>query len=166
MRDKFPIKAILALLALLALILAIGLTLSPSLSPADEKAVDHWEPVDSKKAIKLADLKKTFGVELVGLRRSAAGHILDLGYRIIDRDKAKPFVEGRIKPYLVDRDRKLLLHVPSAQKVGKLRQQHLSARPDFVYFMLFGNIGRLVQAGDHVTVVFGNFRIDDVIVQG
>lgn len=163
MRDSFPLKAVLVVLALAA---AANPAFSTSTAVADGKNIENRNPTRGKEAVRLDDLKTVFGIELVALRRSAAGHILDLRYRIVDVDKATPFVEGRVTPYLVDPNRKLLLHVPSAQKVGKLRQQHLSKRRDFVYFMLFGNIGRLVQAGDHVTVVFGNIRIDDVVVQG
>jgi len=162
MRDRHPVKTILAALAIVA-----ASVLAPGLAPAQENPVKTtWDPVHSKEAIKLDDLKQKLGIELVSLRRSAAGHILDLRYRIVDREKATPFVQGRVKPYLADPDRKLLMFVPFAEKVGKLQQVHLSSRPGFVYFMLFGNTGRLVQAGDHVTVVFGDYRIDDVVVEG
>jgi len=163
MRDKFFPKTILAALVFVA---SAALVPVSGGALAKEKPVDAWDPVHSKEVIKLDDLKRALGIELVSLRRSAAGHMLDLRYRIVDREKATPFVEGRVKPYLVDPERKLLLHVPFAEKVGKLQQVHLSSRPDFVYFMLFGNAGRLVQAGDHVTVIFGDFRIDDVKVEG
>lgn len=161
MRDKYPAKTVLAALAFVA-----AAALAPDLASAQQNQAKAWDPVQDKETIKLDDLKQTLGIELVSLRRSAAGHILDLRYRIVDREKATPFVEGRIKPYLADPDRKLLLVVPFAQKVGKLQQVHLSKRADFVYFMLFGNTGRLVQAGDHVTVVFGDYRIDDVVIEG
>ena len=162
MHNRHPVKTILAALAIVA-----ASALAPGLASAQEKPVKAaWDPVHSKEAIKLDDLKQALGIELVSLRRSAAGHLLDLRYRIVDREKATPFVQGRVKPYLVDPERKLLLRVPFAEKVGKLQQVHLSSRPDFVYFMLFGNTGRLVQAGDHVTVVFGDYRIDDVVIEG
>jgi len=163
MRKRIFPKTITAVLAFVATAM---LTLASGAASAEEKPADAWNPVHSKEVIKLDDLRQALGIELVSLRRSAAGHMLDLRYRIVDREKATPFVEGRIKPYLVDPERKLLLHVPFAEKVGKLQQVHLSSRPDYVYFMLFGNEGRLVQAGDRVTVIFGDFRIDDVKVEG
>jgi len=162
MREKIFPRTTLAVLAFVAAVALI----SPGTTLAEEKADGGSNPQNGREVVKVDDLKEALGVELVSLRRSAAGHILDLRYRIVDREKATPFVEGRIKPYLVDPERKLLLHVPFAQKVGKLQQVHLSKRSDYIYFMLFGNAGRLVQAGDHVTVVFGDLQIDDVVVEG
>jgi len=117
-------------------------------------------------AIDLATLKQDWGIELVAVRRSAAGHMLDLRYRVTDADKARPIVEGRMKPMLVDETRELALQVPAAEKVGQLRNLNLSSRPDYVYFMLFVNPGRSVQSGDKVTLVLGDLRVGGIPVGG
>jgi hypothetical protein len=33
------------------------------------------------------------------------------------------------------------------------------------YFMIFGNPGKLVQAGSHITIVAGEFRIEGMVVE-
>lgn len=169
MRCKHPIGIIFTALAL---VVATGAIFTSGPAMAAGEGHQHGmvpisgDPLQGKRAVKLDELGDALGVELVAVRRTAAGHILDLRYRITDREKARPMVEGKMRPYLVDPERKLTMQVPSAEKIGQLRQLHLSQRPDFVYFMLFSNIGRSVRAGDRVTVVFGDLRIDDILVEG
>ncbi len=126
----------------------------------------EMQPMTGFHVIDLATLKQDWGIELLAVRRSEAGHILDLRYRVTDPEKARAIVEGRMKPMLLDETRKLALQVPATEKVGQLRQLHLSSRPDYVYFMLFGNPDRLVQDGDKVTLVLGDLRIDGIPVGG
>jgi hypothetical protein len=57
-----------------------------------------------------------------------------------------------------------VLAVPVTAKVGPLRNSNapLEGR---TYWMFFGNAGDLVQAGDKATVVIGDFRAEDLIVE-
>jgi len=47
-------------------------------------------------------LEKTWGVKILGVRLSAAGHLLDFRYRVTDPEKAVPLFHRKTKPYLVD----------------------------------------------------------------
>lgn len=148
-----------------AALLAV-LALASAAAWAGDATVATGSTQDARAATDLAMLQDKWGVEIVGLRRSAVGHVLDFRYRVLDPEKARPLVEGRATPHVIDHARKLLLQIPAPEKVGQLRQRHMSARPGVVYFMLFGNPGRAVQAGDKVSVVIGDFRIDDIVVEG
>lgn len=111
-------------------------------------------------------LERQWGVTVESLRTSANGHLIDFRYRIKDADKAMPLVDRRHKPYLIDQESGKVLAVPNTAKIGPLRQsvRHGKPKEDRVYFVLFGNPG-LVKSGDLVTVVIGDFRAENIVVQ-
>jgi hypothetical protein len=113
-----------------------------------------------------AEIESRWGVEVVALRPSAAGRIIDFRYRVIDPAKAAPLVDRTVDAYLVDERRGVTLGVP-AGKVGPLRQTLRSGQPPAgrVLFVLFSNPGGLIQSGDRVTVVMGDFKAKDLRVQ-
>jgi hypothetical protein len=49
------------------------------------------------------------------------------------------------------------------ENIGELRQ---TAAPlaDRTYFVIFGNPGKLVAPGDRVSIVIGDFRADEIVV--
>ena len=106
-----------------------------------------------------------WGIEVVGLTASAAGYLLDFRYRITDPEKASSFMDRQAKPYLVDEATGAKLFVPSPPKVGPLRQTTRQPRTDRTYAVLFANPGRFLAAGDRVTLVVGECRLENVIVQ-
>ena len=115
----------------------------------------------------IPSIQDRWGIEIVAIRLSAAGHMMDFRYRVVDPDKAIPILDFKIKPYLIDQKSGAKFEVPTTAKVGSLRQTTRSGKPQVnrVYFVLFGNPGRSVKAGDKVTVVIGEFRAEDLTVQ-
>jgi hypothetical protein len=113
------------------------------------------------------NLEEKWGIQIESLRLSAADNLLDFRYRIIDPDKALPLVERKNKPYLIDQESGKTLGVPSGAKVGPLRQTVRYGKPkeDRVYFVLFGNPGGFVKPGNKVTVVIGDFRAENLVVE-
>ena len=112
-------------------------------------------------------IEEQWGVQIESIRTSAAGNLLDFRYRIIDPDKALPLVERKNKPYLIDQESGKTLSVPSGAKVGPLRQTVKYGKPkeDRVYFVLFGNPGGFVKPGNKVTIVIGDFRVENLVVE-
>lgn len=108
--------------------------------------------------------ERTWGVEIVGVRRVSSGYMLEFRYRVIDPEKSKPLIDKAAKPYLHDEASNVTLSVPALEKVGEVRQ---TAKPevDRVYYVLFGNPGQIVKPGNRVSVVIGKFRVDGIIVQ-
>lgn len=114
-----------------------------------------------------ASMEERWGVEVESIRTSAAGNLIDFRYRIKDADKALYLVERGNKPYLIDESTGKVLAVPNTAKVGPLRQTVRFGKPkeDRVYFVLFGNPGGFVKPGSQVTVVIGDFRAENLIVE-
>ncbi len=110
------------------------------------------------------DLQETWGIEVTQLHLSAAGHMVDFRYRVLDAQKAETLFVRANKPYLIDQKSEKLLSVPSMGKIGPLRTSNMP-QEDRIYWMFFGNHGGLVQSGDKVTVVIGDFRAENLVVQ-
>lgn len=109
-------------------------------------------------------LNKKWGIELVSMRSTAAGHMLDFRYRVLDADKAAPLFKRQTKPYLIHQASGKALAVPNTAKIGSLRNSN-TPQNGKTYWMFFGNHHQLVQKGDRVTVAIGEFRVTDIEVQ-
>jgi hypothetical protein len=109
--------------------------------------------------------EEQWGVEVTSVRVSAAGHMIDFRYRILDAEKSKPLFERQTKPYLVDQASGKVLQVPRTAKLGPLRPSNVTPAEGKIYTMLFGNTGGVVQPGARVTVVIGDFRVEDLVVE-
>jgi len=105
-----------------------------------------------------------WGIEILGIRRSAAGYMLDFRYRVLDAQKAVPIFDRKTRPLLVHEASGTELPVMSGSKTGPLRNSNFP-REGRGYFIFFVNPGQLVQAGDAVTVVIGEFAARHLIVQ-
>jgi len=111
--------------------------------------------------------EEKFGIMVQGMRLTSADTMLDFRYKIVDPDKAVPIVDRTIKPYLIDQESGLKVNVPSPAKLGPLRATDKYGKPKAgrTYFVLFGNPGRFIKSGSKVTVVIGEFRAEDLVVQ-
>jgi hypothetical protein len=100
------------------------------------------------------------------MRLTAAGMMLDFRFRVVDADKALPLFDHRIKPYVVADKSDIKLPVPMAAKVGAFRPTNRgkNIKADKTYYMIFGNPDRYVKAGEKVTVVIGDFRLEHLMV--
>ena len=108
-------------------------------------------------------LQDQWGIELTAIRITAAGHMVDFRYRVLDADKAAPLFKRQTKPYLIHQASGKVLAVPNTAKVGSLRNTNIPQQGR-IYWMFFGNKG-LVKAGDKVTVVIGDCKAEDLVVQ-
>lgn len=134
-------------------------------------------PSDAGKEVPAGDAGKTetprrrgeskLGIRTEGLRLSAAGYMLDFRYRVIDPVKAAPLLDKKIRPYLLDDASGAQLAVPDTAKLGQLRTtgRNKVVHGDRDYFILFANPGRFVQAGNKMTLVMGDMRLEDLTVE-
>jgi len=120
-------------------------------------------PSNQVAAVSQTDLAEKWGIEIVGIRMTARGHMIDFRYRVADANKAAPLFSKNAKPYLVDRESGKVLAVPRTAKVGPLRSSN-EPKEGKVYWMFFGNPG-IVEAGSNVTVIIGDFKVENLIVQ-
>jgi len=109
-------------------------------------------------------LKRQWGVEVMSVRQTAAGYMLEFRYRVLDAEKAKPLFERRTKPVLTHSESGAKLIVPTPAKTGALRNSN-PPLAGHTYWMFFANPGRLVKPGEHVNVEIGEFHADGLVVQ-
>ncbi|MBA4386454.1 MAG: hypothetical protein C0404_00650 [Verrucomicrobia bacterium] len=112
-----------------------------------------------------AMLKETWGVEVTSLRMSGNGHLVDFRYKVLDADKAAMLGDRRYAPCLIDQATGTQLKVPNTPKLGPLRQSATRLEAGKIYFMLFANAGLLVKSGSKVTIVIGDFRLENQVVE-
>ncbi len=110
-------------------------------------------------------VERQWGIEIQGLRLSAADNMLDFRYRVTDPDKARQLLKRGLKPWLLDRATGVKLLMPTATKIGPLRQATLAPKKDRVYYVMFANPGRFIKRGAIVDVVIGDFVAKDIVVQ-
>jgi hypothetical protein len=112
-------------------------------------------------------VEATYGIRVEGLRLTAAGSMLDFRYRVLDAQKAAPFLNGKIQPSLLDEARSARLGVPDTPTLGRIRQTSRNGviQTDRSYFIMFGNPGKALQSGDKVALLLGTVKITDLVVQ-
>ncbi len=109
-------------------------------------------------------LKDKWGIEIVAMRSTAAGHMVDFRYRVLDAEKAAPLFKRQTKPYLIHQSSGKALSVPNTAKLGSLRSSN-TPQNGRIYWMFFSNHHRLIQKGDKVTVAIGDFLATDIYVE-
>lgn len=109
-------------------------------------------------------IKRQWGVEVMYVRTTAAGYMLEFRYRVVDAEKAKPLFERRTKPVLSHAETGARLIVPTPAKTGALRNSNLPI-DGRTYWMFFANPGKLVKPGDHASIAIGDFLVEDLVVQ-
>ena len=77
------------------------------------------------------------GIEVVWVRRTAHGHMLDFRYRVTDPEKAKELLKRRTAAQLVHEPSGATLAVSDTPKVGRLRQSTMEPEMGRVYFVIF-----------------------------
>jgi hypothetical protein len=107
-------------------------------------------------------LEDQWGIELTALRMTAANRMIDFRYRVLDAEKAAPLFKRQTKPYLIHQASGKVLAVPNTAKVGSLRNTNMP-KEGRIYWMFFGNQG-VVKAGDKVSVVIGDFRAENMVI--
>ncbi len=109
-------------------------------------------------------LLRLWGIDDIHLRSTASGSLIRFSYRVVDADKAKVLNDAKATPYLIDEKDSLALQIPELENVGQLRQV---ATPENgrEYWMAFSNKGRYLKPGNHVTVIIGRFRAEELVVE-
>jgi hypothetical protein len=112
-----------------------------------------------------ARAQERWGLQAVSLRSSFGGAMLDFRYRVTDADKARSLWDRKLKPFLYDPASGVALGMTEDEKLGSLRA---SLRNPPVkgkqYYVLFSNGFGTVKHGSRVTVVLGDCRFEDVVV--
>ena len=110
-------------------------------------------------------LKNKWGIEISSVFLSAGGNLVDFRYRVLDPKKAAILAKLEIQPKLVIPASGVTLRVPKSEKLGPMRQttQHMEAGK--IYFIMFANTQRHVKRGDKATIVVGDFKAENIVVE-
>ncbi len=135
---------------------------SPSPSRAHKNASPYRSAERSAYALRFYQL--TWGVDSMAVKAVESGQMIRFSYRVLDAHKAKALNDKKATPYLIDEKARVKLVVPQMEKVGQLRQSSTPEEGKF-YWMVFSNKGRFVKPGNRVSVVIGNFRVDELVVE-
>jgi len=109
-------------------------------------------------------LKRQWGIEIVFVRQTSAGYMLEFRYKVIDAEKAAALFDRQTKPLLTHVETGSRMIVPTPAKTGALRNSNLPL-DDHTYWMFFANPGQLVKPGEHVNIEIGDFLVEGLVVQ-
>jgi FtsP/CotA-like multicopper oxidase with cupredoxin domain len=112
-----------------------------------------------------SDFEKEMGIDILGIRSTAAGYMLDMRYRIVDPEKAESFISRKAGSFLIDEKTGARLAVPAPAKIGPLRSKGDPDDPHRVHYMLFANPGKAVRSGQQVTLQTGSRKAEHLAVQ-
>lgn len=108
-------------------------------------------------------MKRKWGVEILFLRETAAGYMLEFRYKVLDPVKAAPLFVRKTKPVLTHVRTGKQLTVPVPAKTGALRNSD-TPLADHTYWMFFANPNKLVKPGDLVNLQIGDFAVEGIVV--
>jgi len=103
-------------------------------------------------------------ISIEAVRITAAGHYIDLRYRVTDAARANELLGPGVKPILIDQATGVQMGVPMTAKLGPLRQTQAVQRPDHLYFVMFVNSAG-VKPGSQVTAQLGGVTIANLTVE-
>jgi len=134
---------------------------------AEDQASLRQEAVEDEEFARQEEpsLEEKWGVRVLSIRQTAGGYMLDFRYRVVDPEKALRLVSRKDKPYLIDQATGSKFMVPSPPKIGPLRQTSVKPLANRNYFILFANPGKYVKPGNKVTIVIGDFRVENLVVE-
>ena len=163
---KWPLAEFLA--GGLALLAAFGIALDAHALEGSDQASLKVATIAASERVRhpreKTFMKRQWGVEVVFVRRTAGGYMLEFRYKVLDPDKAKPLFERQTKPLLIHAESGAKLIVPTPAKTGALRNSNppLAGR---TYWMFFANPGKFVQPGEQVNIEIGDFLAERLVVQ-
>lgn len=139
--------------AILAVAILVGLLAYSSLSGGLARG--------AAAPLSLEALEGQYGlrVNLIGV--TAAGGMIDLRLKVLDAEKARALLEGQAQfPALAVAGSHKLLTAPE-----EAQEQGLTLEDNGMVYVLFPNGGNAVKPGDRVTVVFGEQRLEPIVVK-
>lgn len=112
----------------------------------------------------VAQAEPTPPIKIEAVRLTAAGHYIDLRYRVLDATRANELLGPGVKPLLINEATGATMGVPMTAKLGPLRQTQATQRPDHLYFVMFLNSAGLTP-GSKVTAQLGGISVPDLTVE-
>ena len=122
------------------------------------------EPNETQYGSQEEMLKDKWGIKVEYATLSAGDYMIDFRFRVLDVEKAKPILDRQVHPYLIDQATDAKFIVPNPPKVGQLRSDG-NIKVGNICFIYFANPSQFIKSGSKVTVVIGDFKVKDIVVQ-
>lgn len=116
----------------------------------------------------VSELENKFGIQIVSTKLSGNNYLVDVRYKVVDGEKARPILDKTVKPALIHMQTGDRFYVPTQPIVGSLRQTVGKSRivvADKVYFLLFANPNQKLKVGDQVALAIGEFSKSNLAIQ-
>ena len=105
-----------------------------------------------------------WGVTDLRVRLTSSDNLVKFTYRVVNPKLAQQVGDHAATPEMVALRTNAVLQVPTVEKIGTLRQA-TAKEAGREYWMVFSNKGHVVQSGDRVNVIIGNFRALDLVIE-
>ena len=147
---KYALQA-LVLLPIVAGFFAYRLWIAPPAAPSEAVLT----------TVSAQMLEERFGLRVNLIAVTAGGGIIDLRYKVIDKDKAA-FLLGdtHTMPSLVVEESGVTLTPPDHTMKHNSKLESGSS-----YFQFYPNTRNAVQPGNHVAIVIGSIRLEPMVVK-
>ncbi|MEJ2142860.1 MAG: hypothetical protein P8Y24_11000 [Gammaproteobacteria bacterium] len=146
-------------------IVAATLCVTAAAAAEDKSSMSKVAVVDVKTHPRLKTyMKRKWGVEVLWVKTTAAGYMLEFRYKVLDAEKAKPLFKRQSKPVLTHEKSGSKMIVPTPGKVGALRNSN-TPKQGTIYWMFFANPGKYVKPGDLVSIQIGDYLQQHLVVQ-
>lgn len=109
-------------------------------------------------------LVQRWGVVIEGVRETAAGFALDFRYRVVDATKAATLFMRSNTPYMLDQASGKAVSVVSGAIIGPLRSSQ-TPTAGHTYVIIFSNPRGLIRPGAKVSVIIGDFKAENLVVE-
>lgn len=120
-------------------------------------------PVEKEVQSEASRPEDNWGIEVESARLSAGGYMVDFRFRVLDAAKAARIFDRKIMPHMIDQATGAKFIVPNPPKIGQLRSGG-NIKEGKVYVIFFANPARYVKSGNKITVVVGDFKAEDIVV--
>ena len=124
--------------------------------------------VENKSAASKKELaskaEKKWGILPLSVKLTASGQLVDYRYLVIDPAKAEAIMKLADNAYLIDQTSGTKLSV-ARTKTGPQIQPRTRPIAGQIYPILFYNTAKVIKPGNQVTLVVGELRMEDIVVE-
>ncbi|MEZ4679831.1 MAG: hypothetical protein R2932_36995 [Caldilineaceae bacterium] len=106
-------------------------------------------------------LEERFGLRITRIAVTGGGGIIDLRYRVLDKEKAAYVLDDpNNELYLVVEESGVTLMQP-----GKAMKHNSQLKNNMSYYTFYPNTQNVIQPGTPVAVAFGSLRVEPIVAQ-
>ncbi len=109
-------------------------------------------------------LPEQWGIQVLGVRQTAGGNMIDFRYKVLDPEKAGPLFDRNTQPYLIDETTEARLPVPNPPQVGPLRTT-MPPKVNKIYCIIFANPGQCLKKDCLATLIIGDLKVEHLVLE-